>query len=354
MSACAWRKIAWLVAACVVHASAAAAPVVPLAKDGVFTVAAPQTVARSLRAYAQIESMAVVRIRAVAAGTLGGLRIVPGSVVAAGEVLAQIGGAGAHAVLTTREQALAKAQAQQQTAEHALQTAQELLRERLGTRQSVDSARSHLAAAQAAVRTAQADLVATRASQTVRAPATGIVLSRPASNGEAVTAGETLLTLQPDGQLWISARYYGADADLLRVGMEGSFQPAGDGAAIAVKVVAAAPGVTSRSGRRVGVEPVSAARPAWWTSGQWGTLTLAGPAASMVAVPTRALILDRGRWWVLVHTAGGDTPREVIPGPAQQWNTWIAAGLRAGEQVVVDDAYLKYHRGVDATYQPPD
>jgi cobalt-zinc-cadmium efflux system membrane fusion protein len=71
-------------------------------------------------------------------------------------------------------------------------------------------------------------------------------------------------------------------------------------------------------------------------------------------VPTSALVLDRGRWWVLVRTARGDRPQPVVPGPALGWRTWIAAGLRAGQQVVAKDAFLKYHRDIAQSYQPPD
>ena len=346
--------MAWLVAACLMQPCVAAVPAAPAAAQGTFTVAAPQPVPRSLRAYAQVEPMAILRVRAVAAGNLSGLHVVRGSAVAAGEVLARIEGPQQRALLTTREQALASAQAQRQSARLALQGAQELMAKRLATRQAVDGARGTLATAQAAVRTAQAELAAARALATVRAPAAGIVLARAAANGEAVSAGEILLSLQPAGQLWINASYYGADAEALHVGMSGSFQPAGAGAAIAVKIATIAPALASDGGREIGLVPALAARPAWWASGQWGVLTLTGPATEMVAVPTRALILDRGHWWVLVHTAQGATPRQVLPGPAQGWHTWIASGLRAGEQVVVENAFLAYHRGIDGAFQAPD
>ena len=74
----------------------------------------------------------------------------------------------------------------------------------------------------------------------------------------------------------------------------------------------------------------------------------------MIPIPTEALILDQARWWVLVHTPGGDRAQEVVPGPTRGWRTFIAAGLTPGQQIVVSNAYLEYHRGISARYTPPE
>ena len=71
----------------------------------------------------------------------------------------------------------------------------------------------------------------------------------------------------------------------------------------------------------------------------------------MVAIPTRALILDRGKWWVMVHTPHGNHPRQVTPGPARGWNTFITHGLPAGSQVIVNNAYLLFHASIAEHYQ---
>ena len=71
-------------------------------------------------------------------------------------------------------------------------------------------------------------------------------------------------------------------------------------------------------------------------------------------IPTRALILDRGEWWVLLHTDRGNHPQAVVPGPARGWRTFIKRGLQPGAQVVVENAYLEFHSGISRHYQPPD
>ncbi|MGA7801920.1 MAG: hypothetical protein WCC36_14025, partial [Gammaproteobacteria bacterium] len=91
-----------------------------------------------------------------------------------------------------------------------------------------------------------------------------------------------------------------------------------------------------------------------WHNGESGTVTLEGASRTLVAVPTEALILDGGRWWVLVHTGGGNHRQVVVPGPSRgEWTT-IERGLQPGTAVVVQNAYLEFHRQVSRHYQPPD
>ena len=101
-------------------------------------------------------------------------------------------------------------------------------------------------------------------------------------------------------------------------------------------------------------EAAAAIGPIW--NGNAGWLIAGGGVLFLAfsAVPTRALILDQGKWWVMVHTATGDHPQEVIPGPTRGWQTFIAHGLEPGTEVVVDNAYLEFHRSISQRYQPPD
>ncbi len=342
-----------LVASCMLGAIGAPAMAADVHTANVATVYA-QNVARTLSAYGQVEPTAIVRVRAVDPGTLSGPRVVPGSVVTAGEVLARIGGPRMETLLIAREQTLHSAQAREEAARRALEIVRSQFAAQLATRQGIDAAQSELAAARAAVQTAKARLREVQDLRTVRAPTAGIVIAVQAANGEQTAAGETLLTLQPAGKLWVRATYYGTDATLLRVGTTGRFQPSGDGDAIPVEVEAVASSVAPDGGRSVGLVATGPVSPAWWVNGQWGTVDLEGPSRQMVAVPTSALILDRGHWWVLVHTAQRDEPRQVVPELSRGWRTWIASGLQSGEQIVVQNAFLEYHRGIAQSYQPPD
>lgn len=310
-----------------------------------------QTLPVQFSAYGQVEATSIVNVRTVAAGTLSELHVVPGSRVQAGDVLARLSGPQMRALLTDRETSFQSAQAKLDAAAHALAVARSQLALQLTTRQALDTASSELAAARAAVQTAQTRLDEARNEQTIKAPTAGSVISVQSADGEQAQAGQTLLTIQPSGPLWVRATYYGADASALRLGMTGHIELAGGGADVPLKLVAIAPAVAADGGVQVRLAATSRAD---WIAGQWGNVTLDGPSIAYVMVPTAALILDRGQWWVLVHTPKGDEPRRVALGRARGWQTGIVSGLRPGEDVVAQDAFLEYHRDIAQTYQPPD
>ena len=349
---CGRTAVARLAALCVLALAGAFGTAV--AGDADVLTVRVQTLPRSWTAYGQIAPTAILAVRSVDPGTLRGLHVVPGGAVAAGDVLAQVGGPRVQSLLTAREEALRSARAQQSAARRALAIVRREWTNQLATRQAVDTAQRDWQVARAAVRTAAAQLGAARALRIVRAPVAGTVIAFQAADGEEMSAGETILTLMPAGRLWIGAAYYGADAAALHAGMTGRFRPADGGEAIAVRVVAVASGIAADGSRTVGLLPTSSALPAWWENGQWGTVAIDGPPRRMAAVPTSALILDHGHWWVLVRTAQGDRAQEVTPGPTRGWQTWIASGLQPGQRIVVRDAFLEYHRGIAESFQPPD
>lgn len=303
-----------------------------------------QPVTRALQAYGQVRPLALTQVRAVEAGVVSRL-VLPGEQVTAGQVLAVLGGAQAQSLLAERRSALRAASIQ-------LAADRRKLAEHLATRQMIAADEAAHAAARGRLQVAVQTL-------TLRAPAGGQVLAVDAADGEQVAVGQLILTLQT-GRPWLEATYYGADALAIRPGMTGRFQPA-SGPAIPVRVRTVAQALGPDGGEQVGLLPAmrngddSAAVPAQsWRSGQWGMVTLLEKTRPMVAVPTRALILDRARWWVLVRTPHGDRRRQVVPGPASGWLTYISRGLRPGERVVVQNAYLEFHRGISQRYSPPD
>ena len=139
-----------LVAACMLGIVSVPALAADARAANVATVQA-QTVARTVSAYGHVEPIAIVQVRAVEAGTLNGLAVVPGSVVKAGAGLARIGGPRMQSLLTAREQTLRSAQVREDAASRALEIVRRKLEAQLATRQEVDAAQSDLAAARAAM-----------------------------------------------------------------------------------------------------------------------------------------------------------------------------------------------------------
>ncbi|HWG77677.1 MAG TPA: efflux RND transporter periplasmic adaptor subunit [Steroidobacteraceae bacterium] len=301
--------------------------------------------------YGEVQPIAPLPVSAIAAGIVADLKVVPGSQIKAGEVLATLAGPEIQSLLVNREAMVRSAQGELAAAARNLTIERRQLSAHLSTQQAVAAAHSTATAAQAALDTAQAQLRAAQDMRTLRAPSTGTVLAVDAAEGQRVTAGQTILTLQTANRLWLTAVYYGADALAIRVGMTGQFQPASGGAAVLVKVAAVSAALAPDAGESVGLVAMGAAH---WLNGERGTVTINGAVQSLVAVPTRALILDQARWWVLVRTAKGIQAQPVVPGSARGWDTFIKQGLSPGQQVVVQNAYLDYHRGIAQRYIPPD
>lgn len=302
-----------------------------------------QPVTETFQAYGQIQPVAVTQVHAVEAGVLSRL-VLPGEKVTAGQVLAVLGGAQAESLLAQRRGAL-RAASIQLAADRRKLTAQ------LVTRQMV-------AADEAAYDAALGQLRVALDALTLRTPGGGQVLAVAAADGEQVAPGQLILTLQT-GRPWLNATYYGTDALAIHPGMKGQFLLSA-GVTIPVQVRTVSQVLAPDGGEQVGLFPVlrhgheDAPLTDSWRSGEWGTVTLTGVTRYLVAVPTRALILDRAQWWVLVRTPRGDHRQRVVPGPSRGWMTFIKRGLEPGEHVVVQNAYLEFHRGIAGQYTPPD
>lgn len=311
-----------------------------------------RSVDMSLSAYAQVMPLAPTRLRAQASGQLAVVAVQPGDRVVAGQLLARLGGSEIAVHIAARRADLRAAQAAVTVARQALAVQREKFAARLATRLAVDQAQAALTQAQTLRDRRRAELSAALTAARPTAPGAGTVLSVNAAVGDQVTAGEILLTLLPADSLRVQAVFYGAEAALVRPGMTGEFRSADGTAPIAVQVRSVA-GRLQRDGGEVVWLKAAAAHPGW-RDGEAGRVQLQGGTRSAALVPTRALILDRGQWWVLVRRDGHDERRRVVPGDAHGSDTAILDGLAAGEQVVVTDAYLHFHRDVAARFQPPD
>jgi len=305
-----------------------------------------------LVAYGQVMPVSLVPVSAAETGVVTGLQVRPGMRVRAGQSLAHLSGPGIDSLVVQSEADVRSAQSQLDAAKKSLAIAQQQLPSHLTTRQAVQQAESAEAQAQSGLVNAQSRLNTVRQLMTVSSPADGIVLQLNSADGALVSAGQPILTVQPATGLWLLANYYGADLIAIRVGMTGQFVPADGGEPVKVRVVSIPGTLGAGSGESIAIEPLRA-NPSW-LSGESGNVTLDLPARQMVAVPTRALVLNQGKWWVMVHTASGDRAQEVVPGPTEGWDTFIVSGLAPGAKVVVSNAYLLFHASSAEQYQIPD
>lgn len=317
-----------------------------------FVVAQIGTVTPRLEAYGEVVPITVLPVTAAEPGVVAGLSVLPGMPVRTGEALAHLEGPEIRSMLSQGEADVRSARAQLTASQKSLAILQQQLISHLSTRQAVHQAESAVAQAQTNFDNAQSHLNAIRQMTTLTSPANATVLAMNAANGELVGTGQPIVTLQLADELWLKAAYYGTDAAAIRVGMAGRFDPADGRDPIPVRVRAIIGPLTAGGAESVAMMP---ATPSFrWRNGEFGTVELHLPARKLVTVPTRALILSQGKWYVLVRTAHGDQPQAVVPGPARGWETFLESGLKPGAQVVVENAYLLFNHSIATRYQPPD
>lgn len=299
-----------------------------------------------ISAFASVQSSGLITIAPSQPGSVVGLHVLPGESVTAGQIIAELSGPHITAASIEAEAALTGAQAAQRADEEALKIERQKLQQHLSTNQLVAQATSALAAATAQTTTARANVDMLREASRLRSPLGGVVQSVAVANGDVLTAGQVVVTVQPSTGSWLKAVFYG---NAIPAGAVGNFIPSNGGSSIKVSLRGTLGVSQPDGGMPVALVPSEALAP-----GAFGTVTLDLPAQIVTLVPSEALILDKGQWWVMVHAPEGDHPVQVTPGPAQGYNTVIKSGLQPGEDVVVVNAYLLYHRGVAALYHPPD
>ena len=314
----------WLVLAALVLTAQAPA--------GWVTVQATQQ-APLLSGFATVQPGTPVTIMALQAGILTSLSVVPGDTVKPGQMIGQLGGPQIAAALAT-------AQGASNAANAALAAERGKFADHLSTKVAV-------AQAEAAAASARAQLAALHAAAGLQSPVDGQVQSLAAGPGTALQPGQLVAVVQPAAGAWVKAVFYGLRAATLSPGAAARFNPANGQPAVPVTL-------RGVQGTQPDGGVVLAFSGAGLLPGEAGTLSLSLPPRPVLLVPSEALVLDDGRWWVMLRDPQGDRPVQVVPGTTEGTETPILSGLSAGDQVIVQDAALLYHRGIAAQYQPPD
>jgi hypothetical protein len=159
------------------------------------------------------------------------------------------------------------------------------------------------------------------------------------------------VTVSSSRDLHVVANLYGSDASLVAVGMKGVFLPERNDAPIDVVIKRTSWSIATPGQLEVWLVPVQGGS---LDFGAVGTVSLSASDDRQLAVPSTALVLDGGEWWVLVHDKAGNHRRRVAPGLADGGWTSIRNGLSAGDRVVTQDAYLLFHQDFSTRYQKAD
>ena len=176
---------------------------------------------------------------------------------------------------------------------------------------------------------------------TLRAPASGVVLERRVTEGQAFGAGEALYTLADLSRVWVDVDVRESDAAALRVGTGADIEIAGyPGQQIkghvafvyptadpATRTVRARVEVSNGDGRL---------RP-----GAYVTTRLSTPMRRALTVPASAVVRTGERALVFVDMGGGRLmPHDVETGRIAGELVEVLAGLEPGQRVVTSAQYL--------------
>lgn len=190
-----------------------------------------------------------------------------------------------------------------------------------------------------------ADLHAPRAvdgSLTLHAPQAGMVTTLDVREGQRVTAGQTLMTLNNQASVWVEAAIPQALAGRIRAGTPVSVRSdASPGVAREATVESLLPDLDPAT-RTQRARIVLANAGGQLSPGQFVRVAFTpGASSPVLAIPTEALIAGGDRPRVIVALGHGRfRPALVRIGHAAGGYTEITGGLSGGEQVVVSGQFL--------------
>lgn len=262
-----------------------------------------------------------------------------GQSVRQGQVLVKLNDDLLQAQLRQQDAALASAEATLAQQEAALARAGELRERGFLSQASLDTAIANQRTAQANVAAARASRseTATRLSQTsLRAPVSGLIISRSVTRGQIVQPGTELFRVVRDGRLELDAQVPETELPLVRAGMAVAItsDQAGQTSGT-VRIVTPEVDAQTRLGvARVTLAPGSGLRP-----GMFARATIAVGATPVLTVPSDAIVFREGKAGVYVIGAN-DAVRfvEVTTGSRAGDLVAITTGLSAGQRVVVQGA----------------
>jgi RND family efflux transporter MFP subunit len=344
------KPVRLLAIAVILSSWCAASPLV-FAEDVVTMPAVQKHIVAKVSAPAHVQAVSNAVLTASTAGVVSGLRITPGETVRAGQTIARLTGPTVMSEKARLAADLKTAQIRLSAATQAATIEQQKFNDQLSTRDAIVRVRADLDAARQQLVAAQSAAQGYTGLATITASESGVVTAVSAADGQYVSAGQALVTVSSSRDLHVVANFYGSDTALVAVGMKAVFLPESGEAPVYVVVKRTSWSVPTPGQLEVWLSPVQGGS---LDSGAVGTVSLSASDDRQLAVPSTALVLDSGEWWVLVHDNTGNHRRHVAPGLADAGWTSIRNGLSAGELVVTQDAYLHFHQDFSTRYQQAD
>lgn len=261
-----------------------------------------------------------------------------GRYVQQGQILVQLNDTLLRAQLRQQDASVQSAEATLAQADNALARAQELRDRGFLSQAGLDTAVAQQATAQAQVNAAIAARAETQArvnQAAIRAPVSGLVISRSVTRGQIVQSGTELFRIMRDGRLELDAQVPETEIGLIRAGQSAQVSSDDVGSASgSVRIVT--PEVDSES--RLGVARISLSSAGGLRPGMFARAQIAVGAQPSIVVPSASIIYRENRAGVYVLADGGVVRFQEITVLARRDDFTSVDGVAAGTRVVVEGA----------------
>ena len=173
----------------------------------------------------------------------------------------------------------------------------------------------------------------------VAAPISGVVLSRQVQVGAMAGEGQVLFEIGDLSQLWVDLHIFGADTQHITAGVPVTVTRMTDGVSQVTTLERVLPGTATASQSTVARASVDNADGLWRPGAAVRARIVVASTPAGIVVPLSALQTLDGKDVVFVREGDTYTARPVTLGARDAQQVAVSAGLRAGEQVVVQQSY---------------
>lgn len=297
-----------------------------------------QNLARTITASGSVSAWEEVPVGAETGGlTATAVYVDEGSYVRQGQALVQMNDALLRAQLRQQQAGVQTAEANAARDDAALGRAQELKTRGFLSQAGLDTALANQRASQANLASARAALseTQTRLSQaTIKAPVSGLVISRSVTRGQIIGAGTELFRIVRDGRLELDAQVPETDLALVRAGQTAtvSSDQVGDTTG-RVRIVT--PEVNPET--RLGVARI-ALTGGGFRPGMFARARINVGDQPAVTVPTASVLYRQNKPGVFVLRSDNTVRFQIVTVAARNGDRTAVTGLNAGAQVVVAGA----------------
>jgi RND family efflux transporter MFP subunit len=297
-----------------------------------------QNLPRTVTASGNVSAWEEVPVGAETGGlTATGVFVDEGSYVRQGQPLVQMNDALLRAQLRQQQAAVQTAEANAARDEAALGRAQELKERGFLSQASLDTALANQRASAANLTAAQASLSETRtrlSQATIRAPVSGLVISRSVTRGQIIAAGTELFRIVRDGRLELDAQVPETELRLVRAG-QGAVVSSDQVGETTGTVRIVTPEVDPQT--RLGVARV-ALRGGGCRPGMFARARIEVGSQPAVTGPTAAVLYRENHAGVFVMGTDGRVRFRPVTVLSRTPERTAVTGIEAGVRVVVEGA----------------